>query len=193
MLRHQTILYWPILCSARLSWVLQSALHQLLPRNPKVTSDAMYIAELAGLAVHHLLYSSLVATIAWTSSIPLAVFFVVLSQAFGGVLLGLVFLVGHNAMDVLTLDELRSVDFVRLQVRTTRNVDPHWFTDWFTGGLSYQIEHHIFPTVPRHHLPKVATVLRAFCDKHSIPYTSESLIEGNKAVCAILKQVSMAA
>lgn len=190
MLRNQSILYWPVLCMARISWVLQSLQHQFLPRNPKVTSDTMYAAELAGLALHYVWYMVLVAAIAMSASFLKAAFFVAVSQAAGGVLLGVVFAVGHNAMDVLTLDELRAVDFVRLQVRTTRNVDPFWFTDWFTGGLNYQVEHHIFPTVPRHNLPKLAKILRAFCHKHSIPYTSQTLMEGNKAVTGILRQVS---
>lgn len=193
MLRNQAVMYWPVLCMARASWVMQSILYQIPKRNPHATSLAMYISEIAGLAVHHASFLYLVYKIAIIISLPKAIAFMLLCQAFGGVLLGVVFTVGHNAMDVLTLDEMRSVDFVRLQVRTTRNVDQHWFSDWFTGGLSYQVEHHIFPTVPRHHLPKVAKLMRQFCLKHNIPYTSQGLIEGNRAVCQILRTVSKVA
>ncbi|PXF47473.1 Bifunctional delta 6-fatty acyl acetylenase/desaturase [Gracilariopsis chorda] len=193
MLRNQATLYWPILCMARTSWVMQSLLYQATAPNPHVTSYILYVLEVLGLATHHVLFLLLVKKIAITGSIANALLFMFASQALGGVLLGVVFAVGHNAMDVLTIDELRAVDFIRLQVRTTRNVSPHWFTDWFTGGLNYQIEHHIFPTVPRHHLPKLAKILRAFCAKHEIPYASETLIEGNKAVCNILRVVSKVA
>lgn len=193
MLRNQSVLYWPILCMARVSWVLQSLLYQANVPNPFVTSYPLYVGEVLGLATHHGLFLLLIKKIAFYGSIPKAILFVACSQAFSGVLLGTVFAVGHNAMDVLTLNEFRSRDFVRVQVSTTRNVDPSWFADWFTGGLNYQIEHHLFPTVPRHHLPKVATVLRAFCAKHDIPYTSETLIEGNKSVCKILRIVSSSA
>lgn len=192
MLRNQAILYWPVLCVARTSWLLQSILYQLQPRNPNVTSTPLYIAELAGLAVHHGLYAALVVKIG-LSSIWSAVLFHLVCQATGGLFLGLVFTVGHNAMDVLTEEEMRKLDFVRLQVRTTRNVNPHWFTDWFCGGLNYQVEHHIFPSIPRHHLPAVAKMFRQFCYEHSIPYTSETLIAGNKSVCAILKSISKSA
>lgn len=193
MLRNQFALYGPILCFARISWLQQSLAYQTPMPNPNVTSFGLYVAELAGLAMHHILYISLVIKVAMMYSIPKAFFFNFVCQALGGVLLGVVFAVGHNAMDVFTLAELRNIDFVRLQVRTTRNVDPHWFTDWFTGGLNYQVEHHIFPSVPRHHLPKVAQIFRAFCAKYNIPYTSETLIEGNKAVCGVLQKVSKAA
>lgn len=193
LLRNQAILYWPILCFARISWLHQSLDYQRPKPNPHVTSRGMYAAEIAGLIIHHSLFISLVVKVAMMYSISKAIVFNMTCQAFGGLLLGIVFAVGHNAMDVFTLHELRSVDFIRLQVRTTRNVDPNWFTDWFTGGLNYQVEHHIFPTVPRHHLPKVAQIFRVFCSKHAIPYTSESLIDGNKAVCEVLRKVSKAA
>lgn len=193
MLRNQAVLYAPILCFARISWLMQSIRHNLRKPNPHVTSFPMYCAEIVGLAIHHLLFIIVVLKVATLHGVFKALVFFFMSEAWGGILLGIVFAVGHNAMDVLTLDEMRNIDFVRLQTRTTRNVNPHWFTDWFTGGLSYQVEHHIFPTVPRHHLPKLRRLFMAFCARHNIPYSSETLIEGNKAVLGILKQVSQAA
>lgn len=190
MLRNQAILYWPILCMARTSWLLQSIQFQMQPRNPHFTSAILYISELAGLFVHYALYFLLVARIAMTGSLWTALLFHVVSQACGGLFLGVVFSVGHNAMDVFTEAEMRSLDFIRLQVRTTRNVNPHWFTDWFCGGLNYQVEHHIFPSIPRHHLPALSRMFREFCLKHSIPYTSETLIKGTESVCGLLKSVS---
>lgn len=193
MLRNQAIMYWPILCMARTSWVLQSALYQLQPRNPKVTSNLLYAFEILGLAIHHGSYFVLCVMIAMKASFWHALLYHLVCQMTGGLFLGFVFAVGHNAMDVLTETEMRIVDFVRLQVRTTRNVNPHWFTDWFCGGLNYQVEHHIFPSVPRHNLRTLAKLFRAFCLKHSIPYSSETLVEGNRQVCAVLKTVSKVA
>lgn len=190
MLRNQALLYWPIMCMARQSWVLQSLLFfKGRPRNTHVTAPWLMVAEFIGLAIHHLSYFSLLIKIGM-SSIGSAVLFHMISQSMGGLFLSCVFTVGHNAMDVLTEKEMREVDFVRLQVRTTRNVSPHWFTDWFCGGLNFQVEHHIFPSIPRHNLPTVANLFRKFCVKHSLPYTSETLIEGNKSVCAVLERIA---
>lgn len=193
MLRNQGVLYFPILCMARISWLMQSFLYQLPTPNPHVTSKRMYYTEVITLIIHHIWWLAVVLQVCLNSSVVKGIAFAAAAQALGGVLLGVVFAVGHNAMDVLTYEEMRAVDFIRLQVRTSRNVDPNWFSNWFTGGLNYQVEHHIFPTVPRHHLPAVAKMLREFCLKHSIPYTSETLLEGNKAVCHILHTVSKAA
>lgn len=187
MLRNQWLLYWPILCMARISWLMQSIQYQLLPVNPNVTSKRMYISEVSLLVVHHVLFLCLLWQIqTW----PLIIAFALISQSLGGLFIGVVFTVGHNAMEVLTEEELRKTDFVRLQVKTTRDVDPHWFTDWFCGGLNYQVEHHIWPTIPRHNLSKAAVFLKQFCDKHSIPYSSAGLIEGNRQVCQLLSTLS---
>lgn len=70
---------------------------------------------------------------------PLAVLYFMWIQALGGLLIGIVFTVGHNAMEVMDEQQMKEVDFVQLQLRTTRNVTPSWFNDFFTGGLNYQV------------------------------------------------------
>lgn len=188
LLRHQAIFYWPILCMARLSWLIQSILHQTLPRNPFVTAKSMYALEVTTLAVHHICYLLLASCI----PSPLKrVVFVLVSQALGGLFIGIVFTVGHNAMEVLTPDESKATHFVSLQVRTTRNVTPTVFNNWFTGGLNYQVEHHIWPTLPRHSLPKAAVILKAFCAKHGLPYSCKGLVAGNQEVCRLLSAIGI--
>lgn len=188
LLRNQAVLYWPILCMARTSWVLQSILHQLLPRSRNVTSDAMYAIELVGLAVHHISYLALLAKIpTWGQMLA----FVVISQALGGLLIGIVFTVGHNAMEVLTPEEYKSTHFVSLQVRTTRNITPTWFNKWFSGGLNYQVEHHIWPTLPRHSLPQASVILQNFCNEHNVPYSCKGLVEGNAEVWRLLAAIGV--
>lgn len=190
MLKNQSVLYFPILCMARFSWLMQSAQYQLEAVNPHVTSSLMYATEVSCLAIHHLAYLYL---LTYIRSFPLLVMFVLVSQSLGGLFIGLVFTVGHNAMEVFTEDEMRKLDYIRLQVATTRDVTPHWFTDWFCGGLNYQVEHHIWPTIPRHNLPKAAALLQSFCKKYSITYSVESLIEGNRQVCEHLANLSFKA
>lgn len=186
LLQNQALFYFPILCMARTSWVIQSILHQTLPRNPYVTSDAMFALELFGLGVHHLSYMYLLTFIPSFSQLFA---FVILTQGLGGLLIGVVFTVGHNAMEVFTPEEQRRTHFVTLQVRTTRNVTPTVFNNWFTGGLGYQVEHHIWPTLPRHSLPKAGIILQKFCNDHNIPYTSKGLIEGNADVWNLLSAI----
>mmetsp|Transcript_11569 Transcript_11569/g.24987 ORF Transcript_11569/g.24987 Transcript_11569/m.24987 type:complete len:473 (+) Transcript_11569:167-1585(+) len=190
LLTNQKVFYWPILCMARVSWVIQSVLFQAEPTWNFVGGNAWRAVEMCTLFVHHAAYAWLVMQLQggfWHQLV-----FVAVSQALGGLFIGVVFTVGHNAMEVLKPDEMKDVDFVRMQIKTTRNIDPSAFNVWFSGGLSHQIEHHIWPTLPRHSLPKARELLMAFCEKYAIEYTSKGLVEGNVEVCKLLAAVGRA-
>merc|ERR1711924_137744 len=95
----------------------------------------------------------------------------------GGLLIGIAFGVGHNGMALY--DHANPPPFGVLQISTTRNVHDNGFTGWFMGGLHYQIEHHLFPTMPRNNLAEAAVRVKALCKKHDVPYHATGLIEGN--------------
>nr|WAY16335.1 front-end fatty acid desaturase group B [Platynereis dumerilii] len=61
-------------------------------------------------------------------------------------------------------------DWLVSQTLSTCNVESNWFNDWFTGHLNFQIEHHLFPTMPRHNYHKVAPLVKEICEKHHLPY-----------------------
>jgi fatty acid desaturase len=66
-------------------------------------------------------------------------------------------------------------DFLRRQVLTSRNVRGGWLTDFAMGGLNYQIEHHLFPSMPRPSLRRSQPLVAAFCAEHDLPYCQASL------------------
>ncbi|XP_003798782.1 fatty acid desaturase 3 [Otolemur garnettii] len=61
-------------------------------------------------------------------------------------------------------------DWASSQLAATCNVEPSLFIDWFSGHLNFQIEHHLFPTMPRHNYRKVAPLVKALCTKHGLSY-----------------------
>jgi fatty acid desaturase len=63
------------------------------------------------------------------------------------------------------------------QVLTSRNVNGGLLTDWMMGGLNYQIEHHLFPSMPRANLRFAQPIVRSYCDRIGMPYLSTSLID----------------
>jgi fatty acid desaturase len=75
-----------------------------------------------------------------------------------------------------TLAAGEKLDFLRRQVLTSRNVRGGWFTDLALGGLNYQVEHHLFPNMPRANLRRAQAVVRAHCRRNAIDYTETSLI-----------------
>ena len=57
------------------------------------------------------------------------------------------------------------------------------FLCFLNGGLNYQIEHHLFPRIQHSHYPKIAPVIRAFCQEKGIPYVHFGTINENMASC----------
>jgi len=103
-----------------------------------------------------------------------AIAFLAVQQGVFGIYLGLSFAPNHKGMPVLGKDE--RLDFLRRQVLTSRNIHGGWFTDFALGGLNYQIEHHLFPSMPRPSLRRAQAPIRAFCAARSIPYCETSLL-----------------
>jgi len=84
-------------------------------------------------------------------------------------------------------------NFVCLQLWTTRNMTPGIFTDWICGGLNYQIEHHLFPTMPRHHLNRASIKIKAFCHENNLPYLCSDFYQGLVKVLGFLNSIGQVA
>jgi len=78
-------------------------------------------------------------------------------------------------------------DWVTHQVTSTCNVEPSFFNDWFTGHLDYQIEHHLFPTMPRHNFWKVAPSVAELCKKHGLKIHQKTLYRAFADIIGSLK------
>ncbi|KAI4824961.1 hypothetical protein KUCAC02_020671 [Chaenocephalus aceratus] len=74
-----------------------------------------------------------------------------------------------------------------LHLKATCNIKQSPFNDWFSGHLNFQIEHHLFPTMPRHNYHRVAPLVRALCEKHGIPYNVKTMWQGIVDVFRSLK------
>ena len=103
-----------------------------------------------------------------------AIAFIVIQQGLLGVYLGCAFAPNHKGMPVL--GEQDNLDFLRRQVLTSRNVSGGPLVETLLGGLNYQIEHHLFPSMPRPSLRRCRSLVRAFCAQHELPYCELSLV-----------------
>jgi fatty acid desaturase len=108
-----------------------------------------------------------------------------------GVLLGGAFAPNHKGMPVVPKDA--RVDFLRRQVLMSRNIRGGRVTDFAMGGLNYQIEHHLFPNMPRPNLRHVQPLVRAFCEEHGVAYTQTSLLASYAIVVRYLNAVGLRA
>jgi fatty acid desaturase len=103
-----------------------------------------------------------------------AVVFVAVHQALFGLYLGLSFAPNHKGMPALSPAE--EADYLLRQVLTSRNVRGHWLTDRALGGLNYQIEHHLFPSMPRCNLRAAQPIVKEFCAARGVSYLETGLV-----------------
>ncbi|WP_199431654.1 fatty acid desaturase family protein [Qaidamihabitans albus] len=108
-----------------------------------------------------------------------------------GVLLGGAFAPNHKGRPIVPAT--MKVDFLRRQVVMSRNIRGGTITDFMMGGLNYQIEHHLFPSMPRPNLKRAQPIVRAHCAEHQVPYTETSLWHSYGIVVRYLNAVGLRA
>ena len=199
-IRHQAVLYFPILLVARLSW-LNESFKTAFEMGGSSKNAAIELKEKGlqypkmekiAIAVHHLWVMVLCSGFG-KFSIPYALAYFFISTCSSGLFLAVVFGLGHNGMS--TYDANARPDFWKLQVTTTRNITgghgvPKWFVNWICGGLQYQVDHHLFPMMPRHHLPKAHELVESFCKEWGVTYHETDIWDGTVEVIEHLSKVS---
>ncbi|KAJ2647499.1 hypothetical protein IWW40_004635 [Coemansia sp. RSA 1250] len=165
----QDKLYYVIMCFARFNLYVQSWLYLL-------TSDfAPYrMLEVFCIAGFFVWFGYLLTYIpTW----PQRLLYVLIANTASAVL-HVQLTLSHFAMSTESPDPEREC-FCARQVRTTMDVIcPRWF-DWFHGGLQFQIEHHLFPRLPRHKLVRVQPLVKDLCRRHGMQFKEFSFIDGN--------------
>jgi fatty acid desaturase len=162
--RHQAWLFFPLLLLEAAHLHLASAKAHLQGRGrANAVEGLLLLIHVAAYVVALLVVLSPMQVVA----------FIVVQQGLFGLYLGCAFAPNHKGMPTLTqADEL---DFLRRQVLTSRNVRGSRLVDFVLGGLNYQIEHHLFPNMPRPNLRRAQPLIRAFCEQHRLDYTEASL------------------
>ncbi len=73
----------------------------------------------------------------------------------------------------------------------SRNIRGGVLVDFAMGGLNYQIEHHLFPSMPRPTLRRVQPIVREYCAMHGVDYTEVGLFTSYKIVVDYLNNVGL--
>lgn len=116
-----------------------------------------------------------------------ALLFVAVHQGLWGLYMGCAFAPNHKGMPMPSAGD--DLDYLRKQVLTSRNVRGGRFVDVALGALNYQIEHHLFPNMPRANLRRARPIVRAFCAEQGLPYAETGLIESYRLALAHLHAV----
>jgi len=132
-----------------------------------------------------------VGVVFWVLSPGLALAFLGVQLAVFGFYMGASFAPNHKGMAVLPADS--RADFFTKQVVTSRNIRGGALMNHAMGGLNYQIEHHLFPTMARPHLARAREIVKEHCERLEVPYTETGLFESYGIVVRYLNEVGLAA
>jgi len=177
--RYQAYLLIPMLFFEAAS--LHTASIRALTQRPKALEAAL-------LAVHFGGYFSAVFLVL---SPVKAIVFIAVQQGLFGFYMGASFAPNHKGMPVLSMEA--QPGFLRRQVLTSRNVRGGWLTHFALGGLNYQIEHHLFPSMPRPNLRRAQPLIAAFCAERGLPYTEATLLRSYAQALRYLNTVGRSA
>jgi len=183
----QHFLYYPVMAFARFNLYAQSYI--LLLSKEKVDHKGL---ELATLAFFSTWFSAMVMFClgSWQERVA----YLCLSHNLAGILHVQITL-SHFAEDTYHGNAYNddTDEWFRMQCKTTLNVDCPEYMDWFHGGLHLQIEHHLYPRLPRHNLREAQKLVKALCKKWDIEYKELSFTDGNIRVYNCLKEAAMEA
>jgi fatty acid desaturase len=143
--------------------------------------------QVLALAAHFAVYGWLLFAL---GSWPMALAFFVVHQGTFGLYNGSVFASNHKGMEMFE-DSPGHLDFLRQQVLTSRGVHGGAFTDFWCGGLNYQIEHHLFPSMARPYLRKVQPLVASYCAAAGVPYTQMTLWQSYGVIIRYLNSVGL--
>lgn len=175
--------FYPVMCVARVNLYLQTFL--LLFSNRKIPDRALNIM---GILVFWTWFPLLVSCLPnW----PERVMFVLASFAVTAIQ-HVQFCLNHFAANVY-MGPPNGNDWFEKQTNGTLDIACSSLMDWFFGGLQFQLEHHLFPRLPRCHLRTVSPIVKDLCKKHNLAYRSLPFLEANKWTIRTLRTAALQA
>jgi fatty acid desaturase len=179
--RWQAPLFFPLML------LRSSGMHVLGINRLARRRDHASAVEAALITLHAALYLTVVLLVLS----PLkALAFVAVQQAVFSVYLGISFAPNHKGMPIIESDT--AAGFARRQVVTARNISGGPLTTFMLGGLNYQIEHHLFPSMPRPNLRRAQGLVRDFCAASDLGYSEENVVESFRQIIQHLSDAGAA-
>jgi fatty acid desaturase len=113
---------------------------------------------------------------------------IVMMMSFG-FFMGAAFAPNHKGMPLIAKDS--KLDFFSRQVLTSRNIKGNWLKDNLMGGLNYQVEHHLFPSMARPYLRKAHAIVAEHCRENDITLVEMNLLASYKTIMQHLNKVGL--
>jgi len=180
IVKYQAWFFLPIQLLACISLRYSSWRYVLRPRK---TTD--FVLDLFLSSLHAIVYLSI---LFYTQQWWVALIFIIIHQNLWSVYITSIFAPNHKGMPIL---EAGTVDFMREQILTARNIRPNPITDYYYGHLNYQIEHHLFPTLQRQHMKKARKIIKQFCKEKGIDYYETGILQSYREILQHMHKISL--
>jgi fatty acid desaturase len=102
-------------------------------------------------------------------------------------------IIGMNHFHLPMFNEVPTPEnggWLKHQMATTSNISGGAFINWYCGGLQNQIEHHLFPQMPRSRLLKLKPMVQSLCKKHGVEYQEHGFFKSNVLVLDVMWRVT---
>jgi fatty acid desaturase len=182
IIRHQVALLIPIFALEFFSMHYQSLEYAFRRRAGCARTELLLLGG------HYALYfTGLVLALGPTGALA----FAFVHHVMTGLYMATIFAPNHKGMPLAPTTRAAG-GFLREQVLTARNIHGNWFIDLVYGGLNYQIEHHLFPSMPRNNLRRARPIVRRYCQTLGIAYCETSLVQSWSDIVGHFGRVSHA-
>ena len=181
MVKNQAFIWFPLLTTV--AFIMRVGNTATLVKNLRGKRWKFHSMEAVFLLVGAALYFGLIFNFL---NFTQAVMFLLVNNVLTGLYMGTSFATNHKAMPMMK----EQLEFLRMQILTARNVKSNPLTDLWYGGLNYQIEHHLFPSMPRNNYGKANQIITAFCQKHSIEHYETGVFQTYKEILRHFHQVT---
>lgn len=181
LIRYQAWLFFPLTAFAAFYMRVQTIFY--LSKN----RSRYHLLEVLCLIAHQVIYCLVVFS---TFNLQNGIIFIVTHNILMGIYINAVFAPNHKGMPVIDKDDPLFKDFLRRQIITSRNIRSNLLVNTIYGGLEFQIEHHLFETMPRRNLKKASTIVKSFCLSHGISYYETGIWQSYKEIIGHLQKQS---
>uniref|UniRef100_A0A7S2LV63 Fatty acid desaturase domain-containing protein n=1 Tax=Zooxanthella nutricula TaxID=1333877 RepID=A0A7S2LV63_9DINO len=186
LVSNQHIVFYPMMALARFNLYAQSLIQLCSPevvhfRKVELSALAVYFAWVAKVALS---MPSWVEVVGW----------LLVSHAVAGIL-HVQIVISHWAMETYhghAYNDDKDEWYIT-QLKTTMNVATPPALDFVHIGLQFQIEHHLYPRLPRHNLRKARELVMEVCKKHGIHYHEPGFWQANVETVQTLLAAARAA
>jgi len=176
---HQDRLFFLVMGLARFNLYVQSLVHlcaseKMYYRKTELVSMLVYFGWVLGVTFSQ---RSLLESVMW----------LLISHGASG-LLHVQIVASHWAMNVYHGKAYNddADEWYLTQIKTTMNVDTNPWLDFVHIGLQFQIEHHLYPRLPRHSLRAARELVQGVCAKHGIHYHEPGFFQAVAETCGAL-------